>query len=664
MRRLFKDIKLEQEFREKGYVIVPFLGQEEVEKMKKTYFDLLPQHKGDITPQDEGHNSNEDLTYDFTFTNKSTEYKRVCFEKIVEVFMPKANQILDHYTPIIANFIRKKTGNGEVPLHQNWAFADEKKCTTVSVWCPLVDSTRANGALQIIPGSHKKFGEIRGPMIPWELHKIQQKIVESDLWDYMSIEAGHAVILDDGVIHYSAPNSTEGLRLAIQLILLPEEEPSIHYHLNPEKDKNLIEVLEVDQEFYMNFNPWKKPSEKIKIVDSFHYDPVSLSFQDFKNRLTGPHYDKEGEMYLFTEYSGVKVSREPLFSDSDLEKEFEENGFVKLPALDAAAVNELKSLYQQQGFKDRQGYGFHISMDHDDKEKVGAVMDRIFDIVVVKISHHFVNPKPYICSYVIKEPNPLGLVPSHQDWTFVDDEERHTSATVWIPLVDTSMENGALGVIRGSHRFARNRRPSPSPAVKNPLDPYMFQIIPYHEIIELKAGEALVFDNRTFHTSPPNTTNETRLAVGLGFTQKEANLVHYYLDPITKDRIHKYQVDEAFFRKYDNATLTRLFNQGELIKDYKKLGEYPYRPLKFDPDKLLDQVKRSGNNHNKELTDRLAKLFNYNPDGTRRDVREMSTLESSDKQMNAGPSDPGVPFWKMYTPANIIREIRHRITGR
>lgn len=291
MRRTLKDPVLEAEFQREGYVTVPFLNQEEVEALKQYYFDTLSESKGHLGPEDENYKANAEITYDFTFIDKNTAYKRAVFAKITEAFAQRVEEYLNDYRPIIANFIRKQKDGGEVPLHQNWAFADEHICTTVSIWCPLVDSGRENGTLEMVPGSHKRYGEVRGPMIRSELEDIKDEIIANCLVP-MEVKAGTAVILDDSIVHYSSPNNTDGLRLTIQLILMPREEQSIHYHMDLAKDRTRVEVLEVDHDFYMDFNPWKKPSEDIKRQRSFTYHPFSLSFEDFKKGLYGPRFDE------------------------------------------------------------------------------------------------------------------------------------------------------------------------------------------------------------------------------------------------------------------------------------------------------------------------------------------------------------------------------------
>jgi hypothetical protein len=290
MRAVMRNHEIEKEFQQQGYVEIPFISEDEVEALKQKFFDLLPASGGNLTPSDNGMSGNE-ITYDFTFIDKNIEYKRAVFEVITAYFKPHVEKWIADYRPIIANYIRKKTAGGEVPLHQNWAFADEMKCSTISIWCPLVDSFEENGTLQVVPKSHKKFGRVRGPMIPWELEGIKQDIIDNYLVP-CNVKAGNAIVLDDSIVHYSAINKTGDLRLAIQLILIPAEISSLHYHVNPSADKNKVEVLDVDTEFYMQFNPWMKPSGAT-VMNSFHHEPGKLSIGEFDEILKGKRFDEE-----------------------------------------------------------------------------------------------------------------------------------------------------------------------------------------------------------------------------------------------------------------------------------------------------------------------------------------------------------------------------------
>lgn len=291
MRNTFIDKQLEESFQKNGYVEVPFLTTNEVEMLKEYYFNTLEKSGGRLGPEDEKHQSNQEITYDFTFIDKNSDYKQQVFDMITSAFKERVNDYLDNYKPIIANFIRKKEDGGEVPLHQNWAFADEHRCATVSIWCPLVDSNKENGTLEVVPASHKRYGEVRGPMIKSELFNIQKDIIDKYMVP-LETKAGNAVILDDSIVHYSSPNQTDGLRLAIQLILIPAEEKSIHYHMDLSKDRSTVEVLEVDRDFYMKFNPWKKPSEDVARINTFKYEPFDMTIEEFAAKLKQPRFDE------------------------------------------------------------------------------------------------------------------------------------------------------------------------------------------------------------------------------------------------------------------------------------------------------------------------------------------------------------------------------------
>jgi len=291
MRPVFKDPALQSTFDQLGYAPVPgFLSPEEVEALKKAYFDTLPKRGGSMLSEETDHKTDAAITYDFTFIDRNPEYKKLVFKLITERFQPLYDEVLDNYKPIIANFIRKEQDAGEVPLHQNWAFVDERKFTSVSIWVPLIDSNEANGTLQMVDGSHKRFGEIRGPLVPWELEGIKKEIIDNCLTP-MNVKAGDAVVLDDSVVHYSNINQTNGLRLTIQLILIPAETESIHYYLDPEGDGKEVTVFEVDHEFYMHFHPWLKPEGKVLGTRPFAASKLDRS--GFDRGMKAPQFDRE-----------------------------------------------------------------------------------------------------------------------------------------------------------------------------------------------------------------------------------------------------------------------------------------------------------------------------------------------------------------------------------
>lgn len=304
MRNIFTDNKIEAEFRKNGYVTMPFISRKEVASLTQKFYETIAQSGGQITTDETGVSEGHEITYDFTFIDKNPEYKQRVFEIITQEFKPAMDKILDNYRPIIANYIRKKNESGEVPLHENWAFADERKCSTVSIWCPLIDSTVENGTLQVVPGSHKRFGEVRGPMIPWELDNIKKQIIENHLVP-LQTKAGDCVILDDSIVHYSAVNKTNELRLAIQLICIPAEFPSIHYHMDSSINPDKVDVLEVDVDFYMKFNPWKKP-EGEKVLRSIPYNHRLIDEKEFLQRMKAPRFDEQNfKSNLFSKLKGV-----------------------------------------------------------------------------------------------------------------------------------------------------------------------------------------------------------------------------------------------------------------------------------------------------------------------------------------------------------------------
>ncbi len=655
---VFKNITLEKEFNEKGYIKVPFLNANEIEFLKAKFFETIEESGGPKTSGNVDYESNKDISYDFTFIDKNTDYKQKVFDIITAKFQAKADEYLNDYTPIIANYIRKKEGGGEVPMHQNWAFVDEEKYTSVSIWVPLLDSNEENGTLQMVDGSHKRFGKYRGPMVPWELRNLTKEIIAGHLTP-MNVKAGEGVILDDSIVHYSNINKTPGLRLAIQLIMIPKESISLHYHLDRDKDPNKITVLETNVDFYTHFHPWLKP-KGMKEIKTLPYHEQNYSYQDFLNGLKDKRFDEVNTIA-------------PLFLSESIQQRFDKDGFVKIPLLNATEVEELKNYYLSLNHNHIGEYGFHVSLDNSNEAYINGVFEKLFGVLVPKLNPLLNDYKPFTASYVIKEAGLQNIVPPHQDWSFVD-ETKFCSATVWIPLMDVNKNNGALSLIKGSHHVFNEPRTSPSPQAKSVLSNYLFDIFPYVEVIDMKAGEALIFNNRTVHASPPNTSGIIRMGVGIGITQKNAQLLHHYQLPNEENTVNVYKVDETFFKTYNNKKLSQLFSTNESPNELEILKTYKKNNPNYSKEEIIKLITSNTEVlYNNELVKELAAKYNYdvadlnnNKTSIVSETKKIEIMQSTEKpkETNATPHKEWVDprtFFQKYSIPNIMREIKFRL---
>ncbi|QXC60297.1 phytanoyl-CoA dioxygenase family protein [Aquihabitans sp. G128] len=114
--------------------------------------------------------------------------------------------------------------------------------------------------------------------------------------------------------------------------------------------------------------------------------------------------------------------------------------------------------------------------------------------------------------FVSKPASPNSFRLPHQDPTSID-ERRHVSLSVWVPLVDSTRENGALEVLAGSHLMGNHPRP---PDVESLHPDLAAEALRSSTAIELEAGSMMVIDGAVIHHSLPNRTDRGRVAAIAG----------------------------------------------------------------------------------------------------------------------------------------------------
>ena len=358
----------------------------------------------------------------------------------------------------------------------------------------------------------------------------------------------------------------------------------------------------------------------------------------------------------------------PLFKNKEHQLKFEKDGYLILPILNENEVANLTNYYHSLNLKNEKEYGFHVSMDRLNKDVCSEIQATIWDKILPKMDNYIENYKSFVANYIVKESYSLGFVPAHQDWSFVDKEdEGYCSITCWTALVDTTIDNGCMGVIKGSNNFLQNHRPSPSPQTPVPLSEHKFSIFPYLNPLAMKAGETLFFDSRTFHASPPNINSDIRLVASIGITQKDADLIHYYLKPDgNKNTLLKYKVDEDFFLKYYNARLSNMYNKGEIITDYEVVEEINYTFEKITSEAMINMIKQTGSEYNESLRKKLDVLLKGEISGSKKEETkiEFEKVDVTEIYPQQETWIDSRSFFEIYTPMNIFREIKHKLTGK
>lgn len=270
-RPVLKDVSLNTQFMKNGFVVIDFLNSDQVYKL----IEIVDELRNDLNSSD----FSTDTSYKLSFFNANEIFRKKVFDRISEFCQPLLHQHLSSYEPLMINTFDKEPGTGEVPVHQNWTFVDEQIFRSVSVWIPLIDVTRDNGTMEIVPRTHLDVSATRGPLIPWAFSELVDSIKERYMTP-LNLSLGQAAIIDDAIIHYTSQNDTNAVRSAVQIIAKPMEAKAIHYHL-PSDNAEHLEVFEVDSSFFQRFSMYSRPEGVPKIAEiPYHYRSLVKSKLD------------------------------------------------------------------------------------------------------------------------------------------------------------------------------------------------------------------------------------------------------------------------------------------------------------------------------------------------------------------------------------------------
>ena len=291
------------------------------------------------------------------------------------------------------------------------------------------------------------------------------------------------------------------------------------------------------------------------------------------------------------------MTKPAFFRDETVQAKFDRNGYVVIDFISAEAAGVIARKFYE--LHQQIPGGFYSAAFNPDDNFRKEIFDHTEKIFQRALEENFQHIKKLGATFLCKAKGEAGKVNVHQDWMVVD-EKKFSSATVWVPVLDTNEENGTLRVLPGSHLFFDEFRSNNIPVC---YDQHKELIWENMITVPVKAGQAFVLNHAVIHGSSANQTNQERLVIAYGVTSENAPLLFYYQNADAKNnRVEKFEMPDDFFLQYHNAPHRPLF--GRMTEEFN----YPVNSISRKKMELL--IKKSKSISQTQNKSFLRRIFN------------------------------------------------------
>lgn len=299
MKKVFKDEQMQETFEREGFIVVDFYNSEQIEKVINLYHTLHP--------KDEKGFFSSVLSHD-------KKYRETVDLELKKIGHPLLEELLIDYQIVNGSFFVKSPGEESyIHAHQDMTLVDESEYTAISIWVTTVDLTDENGAMYLLPGSHRFLPTYRAPTIPMFYDRIKEGIK-----DYMTpyyLKAGQAIIFDQSIIHFSTPNISQEVRIVSNIYFTQKDAKFlICYHdKNDEEFKGKVELFKQDDTFMTDYEQFGNVYDRPKMG-------VSLGLKDYNfPQLTLKQLENQFGKQRLRDYTPTKKNEQSLEEASKIE---------------------------------------------------------------------------------------------------------------------------------------------------------------------------------------------------------------------------------------------------------------------------------------------------------------------------------------------------------
>lgn len=226
------------------------------------------------------------------------------------------------------------------------------------------------------------------------------------------------------------------------------------------------------------------------------------------------------------------------FINKHLNEELNKTGYVVLHLLNNEETEYLKNFFISGNETQRNQFTTFATNDYDYKTLVHNAILKAYSRSIQSLFNGFV---PFWGNFFSKPPQSPAM-PLHADFQYVD-EPAFISLNIWCPLVDTTTENGAFGVVPFSHKLVKQLRGT---KITDSYRKNAKEIeTEFGKVLEIKAGQAVIYDHRLLHYSLPNNSAIGRLASTMVMVPEGAPLWHYSANNEGDTTFYKYAITSA-----------------------------------------------------------------------------------------------------------------------
>lgn len=234
---VLRDPVLDAQLGREGYAIVPLVEREVAAELLEVFRRLHP-GSGD--------------GFEADLNNSDSEYRRAVARETATRLTDVLAATLVDQEPFLWSFLCKWPGEPEdLYLHRDWWFVDERSgARSHLVWLALQDIDRTNGALKILPKSHRLDSEPTGTHLApsWldEARSLEHRLYSP------AVRAGDAIVMDHALVHGSYRSTSERPRVALGCAVRRVDEPLVHLRRD---DDHVASMYHVDHDFFTTYTP-------------------------------------------------------------------------------------------------------------------------------------------------------------------------------------------------------------------------------------------------------------------------------------------------------------------------------------------------------------------------------------------------------------------------